>query len=394
MNETTSGVASKLESMLSALPFGATLGPILVALIILVVGLMIAKFIRRILRGSLGKVAALNRKKSDGSTLDLATPIVTIVYYVIVFLVLMAVLGQLGLTSVLDPLKEMANQFVAYIPNVIGAGIVGYIGYMIATLVSDFVGMGLGQVDEKLAQRTGNEDVKISKFGSVFVFAVILLPMIVAALGILDIDAISVPATAMIQELMLAIPNIIAAAVILLVTYGVAKFVVSILGGLLESMSVNDLPQKMGMQGLFTDSFTPTKLVGSAVMFFAMLTASVAAVDKLNIEVLSNIMGRVLEFGGGILVGGVILIIGNFLSTYAHGFLSKSNVALANIARLAILGLVLAMGLKAMGLADNIVNMAFGFTLGSVAVAAALAFGFGGRDAAKQVADHWASKIK
>ena len=394
MNETTSGVASKLESMLSALPFGATLGPILVALIILVVGLMIAKFIRRILRGSLGKVAALNRKKSDGSTLDLATPIVTIVYYVIVFLVLMAVLGQLGLTSVLDPLKEMANQFVAYIPNVIGAGIVGYIGYMIATLVSDFVGMGLGEVDEKLAQRTGNEDVKISKFGSVFVFAVILLPMIVAALGILDIDAISVPATAMIQELMLAIPNIIAAAVILLVTYGVAKFVVSILGGLLESMSVNDLPQKMGMQGLFTDSFTPTKLVGSAVMFFAMLTASVAAVDKLNIEVLSNIMGRVLEFGGGILVGGVILIIGNFLSTYAHGFLSKSNVALANIARLAILGLVLAMGLKAMGLADNIVNMAFGFTLGSVAVAAALAFGFGGRDAAKQVADHWASKIK
>jgi len=142
MNETTSGVASKLESMLSALPFGATLGPILVALIILVVGLMIAKFIRRILRGSLGKVAALNRKKSDGSTLDLATPIVTIVYYVIVFLVLMAVLGQLGLTSVLDPLKEMANQFVAYIPNVIGAGIVGYIGYMIATLVSDFWNTG------------------------------------------------------------------------------------------------------------------------------------------------------------------------------------------------------------------------------------------------------------
>ena len=31
--------------------------------------------------------------------------------------------------------------------------------------------------------------------------------------------------------------------------------------------------------------------------------------------------------------------------------------------------------------------MAFGFTLASVAVAAALAFGLGGRDAAKRVAD-------
>ena len=46
-----------------------------------------------------------------------------------------------------------------------------------------------------------------------------------------------------------------------------------------------------------------------------------------------------------------------------------------------------------MGLADNIVNLAFGLTLGAVAVAAALAFGFGGRDAAKTVADSWAKKI-
>jgi len=51
------------------------------------------------------------------------------------------------------------------------------------------------------------------------------------------------------------------------------------------------------------------------------------------------------------------------------------------------------MGLKAMGLADNIVNMAFGFTLGAVAVAAALAFGFGGRDAAKRIADNLANKF-
>jgi len=75
--------------------------------------------------------------------------------------------------------------------------------------------------------------------------------------------------------------------------------------------------------------------------------------------------------------------------------LSESgSEGLASIARIAILGLVLAMGLKAMGLADNIVNMAFGFTLGSVAIAAALAFGLGGKDAAKTVADKWAKKVK
>ncbi|MGB9340616.1 MAG: hypothetical protein WCB63_15325 [Polyangiales bacterium] len=95
------------------------------------------------------------------------------------------------------------------------------------------------------------------------------------------------------------------------------------------------------------------------------------------------------------LVGGIILIIGNFLVTLAYDKLTKhGSPGLANIARIAILGLVLAMGLMAMGLADNIVSMASGFTLGSVAVAAALAFGLGGRDAAKSIADDWARKIK
>jgi len=124
------------------------------------------------------------------------------------------------------------------------------------------------------------------------------------------------------------------------------------------------------------------------------LTATTAAINTLGIEVLSNIFAKTLEFGGGILVGGIILLVGNFLGTIAHSKLAASgNRGLANIARIAIMGLVLAMGLRAMGLADNIVNMAFGFTIGSVAVAAALAFGLGGRDAAKTVADNWAGKI-
>ena len=37
--------------------------------------------------------------------------------------------------------------------------------------------------------------------------------------------------------------------------------------------------------------------------------------------------------------------------------------------------------------------MAFGFTIGGIAVATALAFGLGGKDAAKAVADNWASRV-
>ena len=367
---------------------GGALGNALIGLAILLVGLFVVKIITGIFSKLLKKVSFLEER-------DLIKPIASLIKAILTIFVLMAVLQHFGLTDVLEPLKVMANQFLGAIPNIIGAGIIGYVGWIIAGIVADLVAMALGKVDTTLAEKTGNEDIKISKFGSAFIFGAILLPIVVAALGVLNIPAISDPATAMITKLMASVPNIIGAGIILLVAYFVAKFVVFMLTGLLEAANINDLPSKIGLTGVFTESFTPMKLIGGAIMFFSMLTASTAAVNTLGIDVISTIFAKVLEFGGGILVGGIILLVGNFLSTLAHEKLSANgSVGIANIARFAILGLVLAMGLKAMGLADNIVNLAFALTLGSVAVAVAIAFGLGGRDAAKTISDKWADNSK
>ena len=64
-------------------------------------------------------------------------------------------------------------------------------------------------------------------------------------------------------------------------------------------------------------------------------------------------------------------------------YFAKSDApGLSTLARFATLGLFLAIALRYMGLADDIVNLAFGLTLGAVAVAFALSFGLGGREAA------------
>jgi len=383
----------KLTGFLGPAGSGA-LGNALVGLAILIVGLIVVKFLVGIGRKLLAKVPALRRTDPDGTVTDLASPIASLIKAVLTIFVLMAVLEHFGLTNVLDPLKAMVSKFTAALPNIIGAGVIGYAGWLIAKVVSQLAGVALGKVDEQLAERTGNEDIRISGFGSALIFAVILLPIAVSALGVLNIPAISDPASAMIQKLMAAVPNIIGAAIVLVVVFFAAKFVIFILTGILEGMNINALPAKLAISGLFTESFTPMRLIGGAIMFFSMLAAAVAAVNILQIDVISEVFARVLEFGGGLLIGGLILIIGNFLGTLAYNKLSgHGSTGVADIARIAILGLVLAMGLRAMGLADNIVTMAFGFTLGSVAVAAALAFGLGGRDAAKTVADNWARKI-
>jgi hypothetical protein len=373
----------------------SALGQALIGLAILIVGLLLVKFFVGILKKVLVKFPSLQREQADGSVTDMATPIATLFKAVLTILVLMAVLEFFGLTNVLDPLKVMVREFAAVLPNIIGAGVISYAGWVIAKIVSQLAGVALGKVDEQLAEKTGNKEIKISGFGSALVFAVILLPIAVSALGVLNIPAISDPASAMIQKLMAAVPNIIGAAIVLVVVYFAAKFVVFVLNGILEGMNINALPAKLGITGLFTESFTLLRLVGGAIMFFSMLAAATAAVNILGIDVISVVFASILNFGGGLLVGGLILIIGNYLGTLAYSKLSShGSEVMANIARIAILGLVLAMGLRAMGLADNIVTMAFGFTLGSVAVAAALAFGLGGRDAAKAIADNWVTRIK
>jgi len=46
-----------------------------------------------------------------------------------------------------------------------------------------------------------------------------------------------------------------------------------------------------------------------------------------------------------------------------------------------------------MGIANEIIELAFGIVLGAVAVAFAVAFGLGGRDAAARQIERWQSRI-
>ncbi|MDP2022198.1 MAG: hypothetical protein Q8L16_15020, partial [Hydrogenophaga sp.] len=105
-----------------------------------------------------------------------------------------------------------------------------------------------------------------------------------------------------------------------------------------------------------------------------------------------------ITFGGDVLLGSAILVIGFWLANVAYTAIDRASGAnsqgLARIARFAILALVLAMGLRAMGIADDIVNLAFGLTLGAVAVAVALSFGLGGREAAGKLMEHWLSRFR
>lgn len=137
----------------------------------------------------------------------------------------------------------------------------------------------------------------------------------------------------------------------------------------------------------------PSVLVARLIVFFAMLFAAVEAANRLGFTQVRDVVTLFIEFGGHVLTGGVILVIGVWLAGLARRVIEQADrehsVLFARIAQFAILGLVFAMGLRAMGIANEIVQLAFGLVLGAIAVAVALSFGLGGREAAGKLLDRW-----
>jgi hypothetical protein len=123
------------------------------------------------------------------------------------------------------------------------------------------------------------------------------------------------------------------------------------------------------------------------------LFAVVEAANRLGFTQVRDVVTLFIEFGGHVLMGAVILVIGYWLADLARRVIQRAesdhSVLFARIAQFAILGLVFAMGLRAMGIANEIVQLAFGLVLGAIAVAVALAFGLGGRAAAAKLLDRW-----
>nr|WP_289056668.1 mechanosensitive ion channel [uncultured Psychrobacter sp.] len=351
-----------------------------------VIGWVIATVARTAINAALAKTSMDERLSAQAGVKPMSSTIADMVYWFILLVVLTMVLGQLELDGLFAPLTNMVDKIFSFIPNIIIAGVVFVVGYIIAKVVRGIVTNLVSTFNiQELASKAGlSEKNSLPNIAGSLAFLVVIIPTIIAALNALKIEVIARPATNMLNKIMEALPNIFMAAAILVVTFYVVRMVANIIKGLIENTEINQIPAKVGLQETMGDKKV-SDLVGYAIVFFAMLFAAIAAADLLGFEPISAIIAMFIAFGANIILGAIILFIGFWLANIIAGVVERSEQGsqfLANIVRVLIMGLVLAMGLKAMGIADSIVNLAFGLTLGAVAVAFALSFGLGGQEAA------------
>ena len=320
-----------------------------------------------------------------------------LVYLIVFLMFLPSALDALGLTSVSDPISGFVTSFVDYLPRIIAAVILVYVGIFVALIVGQVVKVLLGKTKiDALIEADDEEGKKVVLLSDIIVkivMSVIILITIVQALTVLQIDAISGPALTIVDAIFGAIPSIILAAVVISVGLLVASIACGLLQNVLLAAGFDGIVAKVLPQL----KVSATKIVVSIVKTLIIIFVVAQAVEVLNLAILTTVVTAVIGYLPLVIKAAVIAFVAFIGAGMIEGLILKSNpkmVTVAKIVKIAIYTLAAFMILSQLELAQNIVTIAFVVTLGAIAVAFALAFGLGGKDFAKKTLDKVDDKIE
>ena len=393
-------------------------GPkVAIALLILFVTWLVARAVKWALAKAISRTPALQKHTPGDQHETIGHQLGTIAKLIIWLVGIMAALQFLGVGQILQPINRLTNDIFAFLPKLIGAGLIFFIGLIVARIVRRLVETLLSAVNvDGLMARAGLGDhpstvrtdptavppgaapgaprATFAKAAGILVFALIIIPVAIAALQVLGVEAISGPAINMLDQISAAIPRILTAGLWLGIAYIAARFLKTIIEGVLPPAGFDDAIRSTGMVSATT---APSRIVANVAFVAVMLAAAIEAAHQLGGDTVAIFLVQVTELGSKVIFGTLIIVAGIFLARVIAKLVGSSTGEggyAQTIVRYAIIALFTAIGLTFMGLANEIVILAFGLILGSAAVATALAFGLGGREAAGRILSHYADRIE
>ena len=392
-------------------------GPrIMIAILILVATWAVARAVKWALAKAIARTPALQKHTPGNQNETVGQQLGTIAKLIIWLVGIMAALSVLGVGQILAPINTLTLSIFEFLPRLIGAGLIFFIGLIVARIVRQLVETLISAANvEGLLARSGvvgdaaatstdaavtgrtvptSYRASIARAAGIVVFALIIIPVAIAALQVLGIDAISDPAINMLNQILAAIPRIISAALWIGIAYVAARFVKTIIEAVLPATRFDDAIRSTGIVPATT---SPSRIVGTIAMIAIILVAAIEAAKQLGGGTVAIFLAQVTELGGKVIFGTLIIVVGIFLARIISALVGNSTGESGfaqTIVRYAIIALFTAIGLTFMGLADVIVIMAFGLILGSAAVATALAFGLGGREAAARILNQAADRAE
>ncbi|MBC6403284.1 MAG: mechanosensitive ion channel [Hyphomonadaceae bacterium] len=371
----------------------------IIALVIFIIGWVVAVIARTLVSGAINRTGIGRKAQSTGG--NIGKSIGKALFWIIMLVVVLLALGQF------ERLKEPLEPLYGMMDGVLGAG-----GNIIGAVLFLVVGGLVARVSKEAAQST-LEAVQVNNFASKvgltdetsgsnipqalggLVFAIVLTLFAIAAISTLGIEAISEPVSRMLGTILQYIWPIIGSAIVLAISVWIGRFVRTLAINTLPALGVDSsLETITSLNAGRENGMKPSVLIGTIGMIGVVLMGLSAAMDILNIEVLTNVFNTLLEVGGRAVLAVLIIGTGFFIATFVARMASQAGGHLAgNIVKYATIVLFTFMGLETLRLGEGIVDIAFRYSVMAAAVAAgvggAIAFGLGGREWAGKKLQEW-----
>ncbi len=383
-------------------PLIAGLGPLLPkalgALAIVVGAWLVAKLVRL----ALTRVAERSQVDARSSSPGLGQTLAGIGGALVWLMALPSLLGVLEMPSLLGSVTGLISKLLAFLPNLFGAAVVFAVGLLVARITSQLVAGALRAAGSERAAQSMGMATSLGEGGLAgvvgkFLFMLILLPTLIAALTPLGLDALTQPLARLLDGILNFVPRLISAAVVMLIAVIAGRALASVVGAVASGSGLNEWPQKLGAQPVRIGGRSLSDLLGTSVMVGTVVIALAQATELLGLPILTRLVSDAGAAMGRLAAAGLVFIGGLVLCALAGRAIRSSALpnatGMAFVARACILAFAGALALRQAGLPAEIVAIAFGAAVGAVAIAVAVAFGVGGRHVAARAAERWAASF-
>lgn len=300
----------------------------------------------------------------------------------------------------LEPFKELVTMVAVYLPRIVAVLVLLLIAWILAKVLRSAVRKALraSKVDERLGKGGDVKDEKqfpVAQGAGTAVYWLVWLFFGLAILQSLGVEGILDSVVILFEKIFSAVPNIIGAVIVLVIFYFLGRLLARWITKFLTSIRFNEVPVKLGLaKQPIEGQWSPASIVGYIGLALIMLFAVIMAADLLEFTIVSELVSQLTEFLGLVILAVIILGIGIFLANLAANMLRPRSQTLASAARISIMVLVIAMALRTMGFANEIIILGFSLMLGAIALAVAIAFGLGGREPARDLLSRWTKSLK
>lgn len=313
--------------------FMSWLPELLLAIVILVVGYILAKVLENVTRKALKKArlderAGIKKNEEKGEKWTPERIIGKVVFFGVLLLAFLIIFEFMNVPAITEPFSQIYEGFSGLIIGVIKAGLILLVAWVIATLLKKGIQMAGHRLNlSKLMEKTGQESTSVNQTKWVdtvanIVFYLVLLLALPAVLDALGLRGVSGPFEDLLNSFLGFIPKLVAAALIFAIGYVVAKIVRDILTKFLEAAGLDRLAERFHLSDYVKGS-SLAKAIGTIVFIFIMIPVTISALEALDIRGISEpaiaMLNDVLVMIPDILVAIVLVLVGVFVAKWLKG---------------------------------------------------------------------------